>query len=308
MTDCLIKYLPFSLLILLSQEEIEDLVRYRFGNATLRSSSHTLRYSKSRPKDKGPNTGPFKLPNEIRERHITSYDTSTLDLGKEVLRMLRALDPEMIGTFRNEGMDICRLENLVVPTNALLPRKKTKAKDGRGEIAQRTLTDHVTNDKEFHEAFDRFVCETILPDFKKRLIRCGAIPSNDAATFYFQRPPTLRIQPGPSTRAVAAHTDATYGHQDGELNFWMPLTDVNLTKTDLWCESQPGREDFSPLGACLGEVVSFHGSSCKHYVPPNQSDYSRVSLDFRIGVEPYFDPNWTMLGTISDHSRKKVII
>ena len=295
----------------------EESVRYKFGNATLRSSTHTLRYSKSRPADKGPNTGNHKLPPEIRQKYITSYDSSKCDLRNEVLRMLLELDPELIGEFqvqRVSGEDDMeededrRLEHLSVPPDSLLPLKKSKAKNGKGELAQRTLSDSVVHDSQFHDTFDKFVCEEILPGFKQRLIACDAIPANEPAIFYYQRPPTLRIQPGPSARGVPAHSDATYGHQDGELNFWMPLTDPDLTKTDLWSESRPGKGDYSPLGPKVGEVVAFHGSSCKHYVPANKSNFTRVSLDFRIGVEPYFDSNWTMLGTIKDHARRKVIL
>ena len=56
-----------------------------FGNATLRSSAQTLRYNKIRATDKGPNTETHKLPSEIRQRHVTSYDTSKYDLRGEVL-------------------------------------------------------------------------------------------------------------------------------------------------------------------------------------------------------------------------------
>ena len=86
----------------------------------------------------------------------------------------------------------------------------------------------------------------------------------------------------------------------------MPLTDPNLTLTDLWAESEPGKEDYQALGPKLGEVVSFHGSSCKHYVPPNLSSNTRVSIDFRVGIEGYFDPHWKMRGTKSDHTRRTV--
>ena len=79
-----------------SQEE--EFVRYKFGNATLRSSAHTLRYSKIRATDKGPNTGTHKLPPEIRQRHVTSYDTSKYDLRGEVLRMLHGMDTDMTAT------------------------------------------------------------------------------------------------------------------------------------------------------------------------------------------------------------------
>ncbi len=221
--------------------------------------------------------------------------------------MLGELDPNMIGKFRQKNM--AELENFVVPTNSLVPVRKTRCKTGEGEKAQRMLTDFVASDTKFLQSFDQFVCEFIIPLFKERLVDCGAICADGKeVTFYYQRPPTLRIQPGPSTKQVTAHSDATYGHQDGELNFWMPLSDPKLTKTDLWSESVPGKEDYEPLGAKLGEIVAFHGSSCKHFVPRNETQFTRVSLDFRIGCEPFFDPKWQMPGTVADHTRRKFVL
>lgn len=107
---------------------------------------------------------------------------------------------------------------------------------------------------------------------------------------------------------VRAHNDAEYGHQNGELNYWLPLTCRSTTCVDLWCESKSGAGDFHPLKVEFGEVASFHGSSCWHYVNANHSVQSRVSLDFRVGVEGYFDPHWQMIGTTDDHSRRSVTV
>ena len=282
--------------------------RYVQGNATLRSSAHTLTHSKGRSSDPGPNTKGHSLPAIIRTKHIVAYDLIRYDLRKEVIRMLHELDAETIGDFLKDGDEHLRLENFIVPKDSLLPRKVARDKNGKGEIAQKSLSDYVLRDVRFHEAFDAFVCEVILPELKERLLACGSTPPKCPITFYYQRPPTLRIQPGPSSRKVIAHSDATYGHQDGELNFWMPLTDPQITKTDLYCESSPGEEDYKALGAQLGEVVAFHGSSCKHLAPPNISNYTRVSLDFRVGIVPFFDPEWKMCGTKSDHTRKRIVM
>ena len=125
--------------------------------------------------------------------------------------------------------------------------------------------------------------------------------------FYIQRPPTLRIQPGNSDKAVKAHKDALYGHQEGELNFWMPFTDVHKTKTELWVEGEAGKADFEPLGTVeVGEVGVFHGTSKAHHVPPNKGDFTRVSIDFRIGVEGFFDQTWSMKGTSDEHTRRVI--
>jgi hypothetical protein len=71
-------------------------------------------------------------------------------------------------------------------------------------------------------AFDNFLTEVIVPHLKSRLINEGVIPSSGTeVNFYYQRPPTLRIQPDPARARVNWHKDKDYGHQDGELNFWI---------------------------------------------------------------------------------------
>lgn len=241
----------------------------------------------------------------IRTKDILTYDTTKYNVRAEVIRLLSELDPNLIGNFE----DIHALESFTVPATALIPVKKTKDKSGTGEESQKILSEQIAKDVIFLESFDRLLWDVVLPYFKERLRQNGLISSDDEKiAFWYQRPPTLRVQPGPSQRHVKPHHDASYGHQDGELNFWMPLTDPKLTQTDLWVESQPGKNDYEPLGVALGEIAAFHGSSCMHYVPANSTYFTRVSLDFRVGVEGYFDPNWKMRGTISDHTRKKVYL
>ena len=130
----------------------------------------------------------------------------------------------------------------------------------------------------------------------------------EPTTFWYQRPPTLRLQPGPSERFVACHDDAKYGHQAGELNFWLPLTDYAETRTTLWAESEPGRGDFHPLAPQVGQVAVFYDTFCRHKVPPNPSAHTRASLDFRVGVEGCFDPKWVLRGTLDDHHRASIVL
>lgn len=288
---------------IIKQSPEEKLGKMLQFSATLRSSCHTLKHSKSREQDIGPSVA-LAFPHGIRTKEIFQYDMNEYNLRDEVMRMLKELDANLVGDFQNQNT----LESFHVPATALVPVKKTKDKSGTGEESQKTLSDRVATDERFLAAFDRFVCNVILPYFKERLVKNDLIKSmEENTTFWYQRPPTLRVQPGPSVRHVKAHHDASYGHQDGELNFWMPLTDPELTQTDLWLESEPGKEDYEPLGVKLGEIAAFHGSSCMHYVPANSTVYTRISLDFRVGVEEYFDPNWKMRGTISDHIRRKVV-
>ena len=59
--------------------------------------------------------------------------------------------------------------------------------------------------------------------------------------FWFQCPPTVRIQPGPSDQFVNPHSDAKYGHQAGELNFWMPLSPYRPTSGAGARKRKPGK-------------------------------------------------------------------
>ena len=124
--------------------------------------------------------------------------------------------------------------------------------------------------------------------------------------FHYQYPCTLRLQPGPSKAYNRVHRDAEYGHQIGEINFWMPLSDYALTHTALEVETSPGSSNFKPLDISIGEIGMFHGTLLHHRAPANASVCTRVSLDFRIGIEGYFDPNWKLRGVKAQHTRRFV--
>jgi hypothetical protein len=259
-----------------------------------------LKARKHDPKPKnraGEETNTTWLPKEILTEHVFAYDTNRHDLLSAICSLLRKCDPDIVGTFR-ERSD--RLEDFVVP----VPSTWRGVNGGRCESSQKYLSDKVAQDDDFLRTFDDFVHDAVLPYLKQRLVAVDAIPNEPGSVlFYYQRPPTLRLQPGPAWAQVKPHNDAEYGHQNGELNFWVPLTDRQMTGVDLHCESEYMKGDYHPVVARPGEVISFHGSSCRHYVNTNATPFTRVSFDFRVGVEGFFDPHWEMQGTTDDHLR-----
>ena len=54
----------------------------------------------------------------------------------------------------------------------------------------------------------------------------------------------------------------------------------------------------------LSLVGVFFGTLHKHFVPANVTNKTRVSIDFRIGVEGWFDTSWSMKGTKDKHERR----
>mmetsp|Transcript_79985 Transcript_79985/g.156414 ORF Transcript_79985/g.156414 Transcript_79985/m.156414 type:complete len:412 (+) Transcript_79985:56-1291(+) len=157
------------------------------------------------------------------------------------------------------------------------------------------------------ESDSRAAAEVLRPELNELSLesspRSGVTFSVAPTTFYCQFPPTLRLQPGPATRFGRPHNDAEYGHQVGEINFWLPLTNFSSTLTALWVESAPGLGDFAPLDMEHGVMAAFHGTLCKHHAEANPTTCTRVSLDFRVGIGEHYDPHWVLRGTKSDHGR-----
>ena len=57
-----------------------------------------------------------------------------------------------------------------------------------------------------------------------------------------------------------------------------------------------------------GTAAMFHGALLRHYAPANSSECTRVSLDFRIGVGPCFDPTWTLKEAKGKHGWRRIVL
>lgn len=98
----------------------------------------------------------------------------------------------------------------------------------------------------------------------------------------YQRIPTFRVHLGLGNIAVGEwHKDKTYNHGITEVNFWMPFTDTNDLNT-VWIESKEDRADYMPYNVRYGEILVFNGANLKHGNKNNHTDYTRVSVDFRL--------------------------
>jgi hypothetical protein len=149
-------------------------------------------------------------------------------------------------------------------------------------------------------------------------------------TVIYQFPPTLRIycscpisnDTGDSKTQTyrtlgRMHSDDQYGHQPGEINFWLPLTPLRRTST-LWVESAPLRADWHPLllpgdsaldSSCgVGPLFRFHGCCCRHFTKPNDSGETRVSFDFRVAAKGAFDASWSLPSVKHKHDLREMVI
>lgn len=198
---------------------------YTTGIPTLRSSSHRVKYSiDHREHNPNPKSHPGNsintsfLPAKLCNEDVFSFSTDEYNFHDAVVDMLQRCDKTFVGTFRSlaDGTRVVpRLDNFIVPPETLT----RTCQHGQLESAQEYLSNSVASNSQFLSLFDKFVLDKVLPRLKDQLQACYLDEDNTVSrngglvTFYYQRPPTIRIQPGPARAMVRPHHDAEYGRE-----------------------------------------------------------------------------------------------
>jgi hypothetical protein len=214
---------------------------------------------------------PLPLPEECKTLQIIEYDTIKYDFLGLVSEIVGLED--LGGAHRSKEM----ADSMLMAKKFSRPPKSSRnSLNKRWRVATSAGGSHYDRVRGLLSSFCAEVCA--------RSLGCDAVVYQDA--------PTFRVHlAGTGKDLGKRHTDAEYCHQPGEVNFWLPLTEVFGTNT-LWTESAPGRKDFAPLVARPGQVVRFYGNQCEHYTMPNEEDVTRVSLDFRVVPAACFVPRY----------------
>lgn len=145
------------------------------------------------------------------------------------------------------------------------------------DILNDVKTDQMTvyHKKFYAEAYNTNFYDTYL-SFVKEFVK--PIIKED---FLYQTIPTFRVHQ-PFNLAVAEfHKDADYSHSEYERNFYLPMTKAWGNNT-IWVESEKDRKNFKPMEASVGDVWLWNGSNLLHGNKLNDTNKSRVSVDFRI--------------------------
>ncbi|XP_075265954.1 uncharacterized protein LOC142358443 [Convolutriloba macropyga] len=102
------------------------------------------------------------------------------------------------------------------------------------EVLHRRVKEAVLAKGELYKLYLAFILEWVAPRMDMA-----------SGRLVFQAFPCLRLQP-PSTHCIGKpHTDSSYHHQAGQINFWLPLTTVGGANS-LHIESEPGRRTSIP--------------------------------------------------------------
>ena len=215
------------------------------------------------------NSASITAQSNLRQPQIIHYDTARYPFRDRII--------ECMGIHVPHGEDGgAILEALRPPSEPTTESYRACKSTGPGNRGPSTLyiQQWCHRSKQQHRAFGevylRFLREVVLPNI------------GDADGILFQRIPTFRTHvSGGGAPTGRPHKDSDYGHQRNEINYWLPITRTFGTNS-LYAESAPGKRDFEPFELRYGECQRFWGSQCQHYTRANDTDATRVSIDFRI--------------------------
>lgn len=113
----------------------------------------------------------------------------------------------------------------------------------------------------------------------REMLRTVMVAAFDCALKYNQRP-TFRVHLAGTPSVSNWHTDYEVTRASDQLTAWVPFVDCADSAT-LWVEAHYGRADYRPVPVRYGEILIFDGGFLQHGSVPNQTPYTRVSMDFR---------------------------
>ena len=117
------------------------------------------------------------------------------------------------------------------------------------------------------ETYFNFIKEVIFPDYSEDIL--------------YQKFPTFRVHLPRNIAVGAFHRDFDFHHPIGEINYVLPLTDSEDTAS-IWVESECGKKDFEAMSMKSDSFILFHGNQLEHGNKVNETEFTRVSMDFRV--------------------------
>lgn len=109
-------------------------------------------------------------------------------------------------------------------------------------------------------------------------------------TLIYQKIPSFRAHLVHNLAVGEWHRDRDYNHDKNEMNFWLPFMDTYDTNT-IWMESEENKGDIKPYNVNYGQILVFSGANLLHGNKINETDCTRISIDFRLVQKNMFNPS-----------------
>jgi hypothetical protein len=164
-----------------------------------------------------------------------------------------------------EYLNTKNLESISLETTDILSKKTDQS-----TLYHKAFYHSIDHDTKFKELYDKFIVEFISPLFKQK--------------FIYQTFPTFRVHYKKNIAVFEFHKDKDYNHNPKTINFFLPLTKCYDTNT-IWIETEEDKGDYYPIICDYGNLVIWDGANLRHGNKINETNQTRVSLDFRILME-----------------------
>ncbi|KRX02036.1 hypothetical protein PPERSA_07681 [Pseudocohnilembus persalinus] len=269
----------------------------------------------------------INLPQQLTNFQKIKFDTNQYDFQKVVMEILDVKNLEELEKFnppkqnvftynyskilrekvgKNKNLELLFknfLKNVIAPhiITEILKYSSNQEKNteqitqqcNNVDNIQKNLNDsnYINDNKSENDIQNNNEDNNFEQDFKNKL----KLKQKQKYKLVYQYPPTMRVHPSvqPPKPLGKVHRDAEFGHQPGELNFWMPLLSIKGGSC-LWCEQQEYQQNFQPFVLNYGELMRFWGAQLYHGAGINDTGYTRISFDFRVASLLCFDTEWKL--------------
>jgi hypothetical protein len=120
-----------------------------------------------------------------------------------------------------------------------------------------------------------------MKDLYYKLIKDVILPYLNLSEAYVQKFPSFRVHLPNNVAVAKKHTDNSLGHPIGEINFTYVFTNM-FDSNSICIEKMPRMNEYVNLKLDENNIISFNGNLCMHYNNTNETNKTRVSMDFRI--------------------------
>jgi len=154
----------------------------------------------------------------------------------------------------------------------LLQSKKDRLNYSDNLLLRRVMQ-QLPDDSLFYKIYHSWVKSIIAPKYGRKIS--------------YSMHPKMRVHLSGTDSVSNFHRDVCITGREEQINVYLPFTDV-FNGCTLWAENGYGTEKYEPLNLKYGQALIWDGGYIKHGTIKNDTEFTRVSCDFRFH---YFDRN-----------------
>lgn len=153
----------------------------------------------------------------------------------------------------------------------------------RNSIFIKDFHKYVDKHQEFNNTYHKFIKEYIQPLFPEETQL--VIQKTPNIRFSFPDAAAIGCDPNDPESIIGLHCDSNFGHNENEMNFVVPITDMFSTNSIFYepiIDSQIDPTKFENLKLAKNQFLQAYFNKLRHCNKINQTGKTRISFDIRI--------------------------